>query len=619
MDHTANDATNIISSKLSTISTTGCNSPGCCSGGSSAMTSLGATRRQVLKVAAAGALGAALSRSDAMAGPFERANFSKLVPEDKKLTPEWIASLTARGEPTVYQGDDLKYIGMPIGGIGTGQLYLGGDGKLWLWEIFGEHRGTGDGGYRNPPLPQSPVEQGFALQIKSGDDVTKHPLERSGFSKVTFQGQYPIATVTYADAKVPVKVSLQAFSPFIPLNTDDSSLPATIFRFTLTNSSSAPVSASLSGWLQNATYAKDVADALRTNTIKQSDELKYLLCGMEKAAVKQGAGAPREDVVFENWEKDNYAGWKVQGEAFGTKPARRTDAPAYMGNLGGEGDRLVNSHVSAPGNDVGSKDNATGSLTSDPFKITRRYIILWLGGGNHAGKTGVDLIVDGKVVRSLTGASANLMKLQSIDASQWEGQQASLRIYDEQQGDWGNIGVGKITFSDRPTLGSAKLEDAIGYGSLVLAVRKPHASVATAEGGKGGWFAKDQKDHVSVSVGAPAPVGAIGDELKLEPGKSATIDFILAWHFPNLEMEGLGRVGRWYASKFSDAAAVASYIARDFDRLTTQTVLWRDTWYEATLPHWLLDRTLLNISTLATNTAYRFKDGRFYCWESTLR
>ena len=65
-------------------------------------------------------------------------SFEDLIPSNKKLAPAWIKSLYDRGEPEVFTGwnEQLKYIGMPIGGIGCGQLYLGGDGRLWLWDIF---------------------------------------------------------------------------------------------------------------------------------------------------------------------------------------------------------------------------------------------------------------------------------------------------------------------------------------------------------------------------------------------------------------------------------------------------------------------------------------------------
>ncbi len=69
----------------------------------------------------------------AMAGPFGQADtIDHFVPADKKLSAEWLQLLTARGGRTWYDGDDLKTIGMPIGGICAGQVYLTGDGRSGL-------------------------------------------------------------------------------------------------------------------------------------------------------------------------------------------------------------------------------------------------------------------------------------------------------------------------------------------------------------------------------------------------------------------------------------------------------------------------------------------------------
>jgi uncharacterized protein (DUF608 family) len=80
-------------------------------------------------------------------------------------------------------------------------------------------------------------------------------------------------------------------------------------------------------------------------------------------------------------------------------------------------------------------------------------------------------------------------------------------------------------------------------------------------------------------------------------------------------MKTLKDNGRYYATRFPSAAAVAEHVAAHFASLHARTQLWYDTWYDSTLPYWFLDRTMLNTSSLASSTAHRFATGRFWGWE----
>ena len=49
------------------------------------------------------------------------------------------------------------------------------------------------------------------------------------FRKVSFRGEFPIAEVTFSDESFPADVVIIAFNPFIPLDADNSSIPAAFF------------------------------------------------------------------------------------------------------------------------------------------------------------------------------------------------------------------------------------------------------------------------------------------------------------------------------------------------------------------------------------------------------
>ncbi len=583
------------------------NSCGCGPGGCG-----GPTRRQVLRAAAL------LPGLRFMAGPFQQSDFEKLVPADKKLNPEWVKSLSARGGRAVYRGADLEMIGMPVGGICSGQLYLGGDGKLWHWDIFNRNVRTGPAHYKNPLKPSSPLDQGFALRARAGNRTVVKTLDRDGFSDVRFCGEYPLAFVEYRDEAVPLAVSLEAFSPFIPLDAAESSLPATVFSFTLKNTGVAKVEAEIAGWLENAVCLYGKAPCLRRNRILETDRSMVLEC-LAADALRKEDPSDRPDILFEDFEKETYEGWTATGTAFGAGPVEKAKMPGYQGDVGSRGRRLVNTHNTRQGEDVGRGDAHTGTLTSRAFTVERNYVTFLAGGGGHKGKTCINLLVDGRVVDSVTGKNDNRMFPHAFDVRAHAGKKAQIQVVDQVSGGWGNIGIDHIVFSDRPGQTAVNLQDQPDFGTMTLALLGPREGGQAAAVLPDGALPEALFAETGLASGRdPARpmgqklVGAVGQTVKLDPGAEARVTFAITWHFPNLRLKD---GGRFYATRFPSAAAVAKHLEKNLETLAARTRLWHDTWYDSTLPYWFLDRTFLNASILASSTCHRFATGRFYGWE----
>jgi uncharacterized protein (DUF608 family) len=550
-------------------------------------------------------------RGPLMAGPFEPADFERLVPADKKLDPQWVKSLFARGSREIYRGADLEKIGMPIGGIGTGQLYLGGDGRLWHWDIFNQFVKTGAEHYAHPLRAESPLAQGFALKVRTGGKTEIRPLDRTGFTDVSFCGEYPIGYVEYHDPALPVTVSLEAFSPFIPLDAEESGLPATVLHFTVKNPGAAPIEAELSGWLENAVAWQSSAywPLVRRNRIARGAGWLRLDCSAEAAPV----ATARPAVVFADFEGETYGAWQAEGEAFGAGPARGPGAANQK--LGGfQGKGLVNSFRGS--------DKPKGKLLSPAFTIERNWIALLVGGGNHAGATSVNLLVGGRIVREARGKNRDVLEWTNWDVREFAGQTARIEIVDQHEGGWGHIDVDQIEFRDVPRTAAASLAEEGDWGTMSLALLESGATDAglaavTADQivagafGPAGAGATDRTQAPDQKL-----IGALRRPLQLAPGQSATVTFVLAWHFPNDRIEKLQTTSRRrYAARFDSAAAVVRHVAANFATLAGHTRRWHDTWYDSTLPYWFLDRTFLNTSILATSTAHWFVDDRFYGWE----
>lgn len=599
---------------------------GCSGGATGTPTSIALDRRHFVKTAALGGAGLALSGTplEAVAGPFFGQEApDHFVPADKKLSAGWVRALFARGERTWYEGAELRTIGMPVGGIGAGQVYLTGDGHLAYWDVFNGNQNTGYGATNYTPgrLPEqsvagqeltdvAPVDQGFVLRVRSGDAVAERTLDAEGFPGVRFNGEYPIGTVAYEDPALPVTVTLEAFSPFVPLSAEDSSLPATVLRYTVRNTSSASAEVTVAGWLENVLCRDtggDFGDRIQhVNEPVDAPGLTGVLLGARERP-RPGGPAPRPPIVFADFEEDGYDGWTVEGTAFGSGPAHGTLVNQNPVS-GYEGEGLVNTFLGG--------DDPHGKLTSPELTIERRWISFLIGGGRHPERTCLNLVVDGEVVRTETGRSTERLAPRSWDVADLQGRTAHFEIVDAQSGDWGHVNVDQIELRDTPRVADpgpfAQWPDS---GSMCLAALGEDAVArASLPDGDAARAALAQGEGPREKPFADTLRAGVGRTRTLRPGTEETFDFVVAWHLPNLRRNEQ-RVGNHYAVRFDDAGAVARHVAGNLARLAADTRLWHDTYYASTLPYWLLDRLHSTVANLATTTCQWWENGRFWAWE----
>jgi uncharacterized protein (DUF608 family) len=171
-----------------------------------------------------------------------------------------------------YEGDARRCVALPLGGIGTGHVAICGDGSLRQWQLGNtvNHLGYVPESFFairassvEPPLNVSRVLRAPEIgpPAEPAPNVTDHLLPADGdpptahWSPVDgteFEAAYPFARVRYQDAALPVDVRLEAFTPFVPLDAEASSLPLASFAFTVTNTSDLLVHGWLLATLQNS-------------------------------------------------------------------------------------------------------------------------------------------------------------------------------------------------------------------------------------------------------------------------------------------------------------------------------------------------------------------------------
>lgn len=182
--------------------------------------------------------------------------------------------------------------------------------------------------------------------------------------------------------------------------------------------------------------------------------------------------------------------------------------------------------------------------------------------------------------------------------------------------------------------------DSLDYGTMTLATTNEAVTgkVAWLEGG---WFdgiqelwddfSRDGRLSDPPSLQAPGSkiryqedrpvVGSICVFQVISPGEEKVFEFILTWHFPNRlkgwhKAEGVNEtMQNYYATRFPDAWAAASYLTDNRERLEKSSRLFHGALFGSTLPPQVIDALASNITVIRSPTCFRLPDGTFVSWE----
>ncbi|MEP7258203.1 MAG: GH116 family glycosyl-hydrolase, partial [Flavitalea sp.] len=203
-------------------------------------------RRSFLKAITLGGIGAAVPN------PILRANTKENVQQE--ALPDKQAPVVKRKYNASYTLDNLNRLAFPIGGIGAGMFCLEGSGAISHMsvrnkpDIFNEPvmfaaihiKGLKNGA---KVIEGQVPEWKFFGQKGTGNGATGATFGLPRFKEAIFTTTFPYGTIKLKDNDLPLKVQLTGWSPFVPTDEDNSSLPAGALEYRFTNTSTKTIDA----------------------------------------------------------------------------------------------------------------------------------------------------------------------------------------------------------------------------------------------------------------------------------------------------------------------------------------------------------------------------------------
>jgi uncharacterized protein (DUF608 family) len=229
-------------------------------------------RRKFIKNLSMGALGISTIPADLLADG--KAAFVHPAPAEAAAKTGNKTGEDKRSYNGPYSGEYVSRVAFPVGGIGAGMFCLEGSGAISHMSVR-----------NNPEIFNEPC-MFAAISIKgltNGARVLEGPVPEwkkfgqrdSGlggggaswglprFKEASFLARFPFATITLKDDRLPLKVSITGWNPFIPTDTDNSSLPVAGLEYSFENNTDKAIEAVFSYNARNFMKLGDAKNSIR--------------------------------------------------------------------------------------------------------------------------------------------------------------------------------------------------------------------------------------------------------------------------------------------------------------------------------------------------------------------
>lgn len=527
-----------------------------------------------------------------------------------------------------YSGQNLNRVAFPIGGIGAGMFCMEGSGAISHLSVNNK-----PDVYNEPfafaAISVKGIENGAKVlesQVPSwklfgsggtGNGAGERDYGLPRFENGSFLPRFPFATLKLEDKDIPLQIEVTGWSPFIPTDEDNSSLPSGAFEYHFKNTSGNTVEAVFSynaknfidkdGRIINARNGftmvagnKDQSPVSETgfsvfvddnNAVVDYcwfrggwfDPLTMLWKTIQNRTIvsntpvegsSPGASIFVPILIKSGEEKTitvNFcwylpvsnltAGTPAKaGSAFSGKPSSG-NTPNQQMVSGFSGKKLINTYDPAG-------DSQTGVLQSPSLTISKRYLKFQVGGGNDPEKTAVNLLIGEKIVETAVGAQTETLQEKTWDLKKYKGKKAVIQIVDQATGGWGHILADQFVLTDDPNENLASLSSS---AQLIEGFENDNY---------GNWEVVKPKEC--------CPGGKCEEDPYYKP---------------------------WYAKRFKNLDEVSKYWSLHYADLKKNSELFRDAFFASTLPPEVTEAVAANLTILKSPTVLRQFDGRLWAWE----